>query len=232
MRLFLRRLAVMAVLSTSVMATTAPAQATNVESFHLLVTGVAYVLASTCPFDPPPAPETVCDDFFVVYSQEGHPNEQVRRQPWSLFIDSSRYVFHGPDEPVTVLRARTGQLEGVSGFVDTTHLLTAVVATSVPMSDGSTFEIDLHWDMSGSRFQVAGTDGPIQEPGFPWGSHFVSRCTTENWHAHQTWREGGQITGNLDGTDAASLSLPDFFPSFVGRGVFTINISSHGPGCL
>jgi hypothetical protein len=209
-----------------------PAEATNVETFHLLVTGAAYVLESTCPWDVRPAPETECVDSFVIYFQEGHPSdEHVRRQPWVLFVAETRYIFHSPDEPDTVLHERFGTLEGALGSVDTTHLMKATVADSVPMDDGSTFDVDLRWDMSGRPLNVAGTDGPILEEGVPWGSHVVDRCTTENWHAHQTWRDGGELSGDLDGTDVASLLFPDFYPPFVGRGVFTIAISSHGPGC-
>ena len=72
-----------------------------------------------------------------------------------------------------VLHQRFGILEDAAGYVDTQHLLTAEVTASVPMDDGSTYEVDLVWDMSGTRPHVAGNDGPLADDG-PIPSHLVT----------------------------------------------------------
>lgn len=223
----IRRCVAVLALATSLAVAPSPASAQNIESFHLLVTGVAELFASTCPIETAPAPESECVDTFVLFAQEGFPNERVRNRPWSVLVFETRLVFHDEASPVTILHERFGFLEDPTGSMDTVHLLRASVAAQVPMDDGSTYGIDLDWDMSGTHFNVSGNDGPIQEEGVPWGSHSVDDCLTQNWHAHQTWREGGSISGTLNGVDVSDLIVPSWEP-FMGRGVFTIVISSHG----
>lgn len=203
------------------------ARAADVFQFHLLVTGVASTQVWDCPFaaGPPPAADTECVARFAFVAQEAPPKEGARRAPWTLFAGEGHVLFH-PDGSDELLRERTGFVEGVDASVDR-RLLSARVNATVPMDDGSTVDIDLTWDMAGTRLNVAGIDGPIEEPGVPWGSHFHDRCLTANWLAHQTWREGGQLSGSFDGVDVASLYQD---PHFVGRGVFTITTADHG-GC-
>ena len=226
MRGRLRRSLVLPLVAGS-MLTTSPASGQNLESFHRHVTAAAELLASTCPWGGSLPAETECVDTSVLYAQEGAPNEQIRRQPWFVVVLETRFLFHSEEEPVTVLYERFGFLEGASGFVDTRHLLHASVAAAVPMDDGSVYPLDLDWDMSGTDFHVSGNDGPFNAGGDPWGSHSVDQCLTQNWHAHQTWRWGGSIDGTVDGVDVNALLLPENEP-FIGRGVFTVLISSHG----
>ena len=75
-----------------------------------------------------------------------------------------------PDGSVDVLDERLGFADDVDGFVDGVRLLSARVTASVPMNDGTTLSTDLRWDMAGTAFNVAGTDGPIQEEVAPWAA--------------------------------------------------------------
>ena len=225
----LRRVVVGLVVVTALWIATPAVQAAHVENFHLLVTGVATSFFSTCPFDPPPTQDAECMDRFVLLAQEASPRDQVRRSGYGLFAIESHIIVH-PDGSVDVLDERLGFADDVDGFVDGVRLLPGRVTASVPMNDGTTLSTDLRWDMAGTAFNVAGTDGPIQEEGAPWGSHLVDRCLTENWHAHQTYRREGVVTGSIDGVDVATLYVGPGEP-FVGRGVFTIEIAQHGPRC-
>jgi hypothetical protein len=163
-----------------------PAQAESVENFHLL-TSLASLGTDTCSFEVAPAPESQCLATVVFLVRESQPNDQVRKLSLVVGVLEARYVFHSVDEPVTVLHERSGVVEAPSAFIDA-RLTAAAVTASVPMDDGSTYVMDLAWDMSGAPFQVAGTDGPINEPGIPWGTRLVDDCTTGNWHAHEAWR--------------------------------------------
>lgn len=209
-----------------------PVGARKIESFHLLVTGAAEILASNCSWDAPVDSGTECVDTYVLYAQEGVPNQQVRRRPWYVLVFETTVLINIEGTPPTVVHERFGLLEDPVGSMDIVRLRTASVTASVPMDDGSTYDVDLDWDMSDSPFHVSGNDGPINNDVIPWGSHLVDDCLTQNFHAHQSWRrgDGGAITGTLDGTDVNDLLIPSDEP-FVGRGVFTITIASHGD-CL
>ena len=225
-----RRFVVLSVLGLA-LSIAAPATGQNLESFHLKVTGVAELLASTCPWESIPEPESECVDTFVLFAQEAPPRLHPRRVPWYVLVYEVRYIFHDEDS-FTFLHERFGVLEDPAGSMDTVHLRTASVAGSVPMDDGSTYDLDLEWDLSNQAFHVSGNDGPTNNDVVPWGSHLVDDCLTQNYHAHQTWRRGGTdtISGTLDGTDVDELLIPSDEP-FLARGVFTIVISSHGD-CL
>ena len=215
-----------AVLSVVVVSNALPASAASLVSFHLIVTGVAEVSVSTCPWTEEPPPIGVeCVDTFILYAQEGSPTDQVRTLPWHLVVFENHYVYRG-DGLFEDLSQRFGVLEDPSGSVDTRHLLSATVHGTVPMDDGSSYSVDLRWDMAGTSFNVAGMNGPIQEEGVPWGSHIVDRCLTQNWLAHQTWRAKGQVAGTVDGQDVSSLLIAPLEP-FVGRGIFTVTIAGH-----
>jgi hypothetical protein len=205
---------------------TPTARAADTFQFHLLVTGVAIGEAWDCPDagGQPPAAGTECIIRFAFVAQEAAPNEGPRRAPWFLFAAESHVLFNPVGEN-ELLGERVGFAEGVAASVDE-RLRSAHVDAGVPMSDGSTADVDLTWDMTGTLFNVAGTDGPIQEPGVPWGSQFHDRCFTGNWLAHQTWREGGRLRGSFGGVDVGSLFQP--VPHFVGRGVFTVATVDHG----
>jgi len=207
---------------------TPAARAADSFQFHLLVTGVAIGEAWDCPFagGPPPAVDTECSVRFAFVFQEAAPDEHARRAPWVLIVAEAHVLFH-PDGTDELLDERIGVAEGVVASVDQ-RLRSAHVEAVVPMDEGSPFDVDLTWDMAGTSFNVAGTDGPIDEPGIPWGSHFHDRCFTGNWLAHQTWREGGRLSGSFNGIDVGTLYQPT--PHFVGRGVFTITTADHG-GC-
>ncbi|MEA2580222.1 MAG: hypothetical protein QOE83_1114 [Actinomycetota bacterium] len=231
------RRSIFAVITLVLVSTSTPsALAANTLSYHAHVTGAAEILSSTCPWYGPTPIEVVCSDYFVLYYQEsrliphaGVNSMPARRVPWSLYVSEDRYVFHAPDV-VEELSFRQGLLQGVPGSLDTARLLRASVAANVPMDDGSILSLDLHWDMSQAPLHVAGFDGPIDEAGIPWGTHTADRCSTANWLAHQIWREGGAITGSVNGVDASSLSFPALEP-FMDKGQFTVILTDHGPSC-
>jgi hypothetical protein len=228
MRNRVRRLASLVVIVGMSVWLTPAARAEGVLSFHHQVIGAAEIAASTCPWAYPD-PGAECTDWFVLYFQAGSPNTQVRSQPWRVNVYEVHYIFNTPDD-IEVLSERFGTTQVTGGTFDLTHLTFASITAAVPMDDGSTFHLSLRWDLAAVPFNVAGNDGPIQEEGVPWGTHLVTSCITGNWHAHQAWREGGSITGSLDGTDVADLFYGPVEP-FLGRGVFTITIATHGDDC-
>jgi hypothetical protein len=215
-----------------------PASAANVTNFHHPAT-VVELDASTCSIDVA-VYEVECSDTFVSFGRvSAHDRFGLRtppthKNPWFVFVYDAHYILHrgpSPEEPeFELLYERVGFLEGASGSMDTARLLSADVSAEVPMDDGSMLALDLQWDFSGTELHVSGNDGPIQEEGAPWGSHISDPCFTANWHAHQTWRWGGSITGELDGVDASTLFHFNEGP-FIGRGVFTVIETEYG-GCI
>ena len=93
-----------------VLSVAAPAIGQNLESFHLKVTGVAELLASNCPWDTIPEPETECVDTFILFAQEAPPRLHPRRVPWYVLVYEARFIFHDEDSQ-TLLHERFGVLE-------------------------------------------------------------------------------------------------------------------------
>jgi len=204
-----------------------PAGATLGTSFHLKVTAAFLGFLSTCPFDEDGGvvPGTECTDVFFIVAQESAPQEGTGQQPWHLVVIESHVLIHS-NEDVELLHERFGVLEDPPELaIDSVHLRYASVAGVVPMDDGSRLAVDLIAEQAGA-LHVDGMDGPIDEPGVPWGEHIRDECSTQNWLAHQVWRADGSLTGTIAGHDVADLYLTPGTP-FLGRGVFTINIATH-----
>jgi hypothetical protein len=199
----------------------------DTQTIHGKASGVAEVLLSTCPWDAPPAPDTVCTDLVVQLFQESiAPDQPTHRQPWILRAHETTSRYNAATDDFTLLQERLGLLNNPVADIDIVHLRRASFHDQIPMSDGSTLDVDLTIDEPGPLF-VAGTDGPSQEGGLTWGQHIVGACSTENWLAHQTFRWDGILAGTISGYDLDSVHLAPHEP-FIGRGVFTVTLAEHG----
>ena len=207
----------------------APATAGGAETFHYTVDGVAEIAGSTCPFgDWTPSVATACEDWIALLYRTSPSPRQHNRVPWRLELTRASVVVH-PGGDVDVVWEAYGIAEDVEATFDERHLRFATVRAAVPMSDGTTRNVDLAWDGSGTRLRTDGNDGPFnQANGID--RHYVDRCFTANDHAHQTYRANVAATGTIDGTSVAAMPYLARFDPFLGRGHFDVVIVRHG-GC-
>ena len=207
---------------------TTPALAANVVNDHEIVTGYTEVYWSTCPWVE--GGPDVCYDTKVEFFQNAFPGHSKGPLPWVVTAETSTWVFH-PDGSVDVT-AEWGFTEDVDGELDFARYKSASFAAEVPMSDGSSFAVDLQIEMSGER-NVSGHDGPY-DSGLPdehWGQHLNDGCLMQNWFNHQAWRYGGNVTGTVGGTDVSTLYPAPWSPFMEGRSVYTVILTEHGLEC-
>ena len=197
-------------------------------TFHLKVPAAAEFFGTSCPNEWP-AIDTRCEDIGVLYYRESEPST-LRNAQWSVFVHHQAVVLH-PDRTVTGLFDIGGILENPQGTFDEKTFTFASVHGSVPMSDGSTADIDLTWDMAAAQLNHGGNDSLFNVINGI-NRHYADRCLTVNSLAHQQWRAGapGQITGSIMGTNVEEWDRPEFEPLIAGRSVFTFVYVEHG-GC-
>lgn len=161
----------------------------------------------------------------MIYFQAGYGNEAARRQPWILAVDEEHGRYHADTNTYEFEWARSGRTEVAQGYIDTTHMLDASVSGSVPMSEGAAVDVDLRWDMSATEVQNSN--------GLAGGDRYFDRCTTSNYLFNRRFRQGGTVTGSLDGVDTASLYSPQWgLPYVSGRAVSTFVVTEHSPACV
>ena len=207
----------------------APAQAANVRNDHSFVTGYTQVYWSDCPWVE--GGPNVCHDTLVEFFQHTYRNDSRNHTPWAVFAETSTWVFQ-PDGSVDIAR-EWGFTEDVAGELDSARQLSAWFKADVPMSDGSSFAVDLQVEMTGEH-EVSGYDGPF-DSGLPdehWGQHLNDGCLMQNWFNHQAWRYGGNVTGTVGGTDVSTLYPAPWSPFMEGRSVFTVIVTEHGINCV
>jgi hypothetical protein len=226
-----RILVLLAVFGTTFLAgSSASGGATPALTNHLLVPAAAEFFGSTCAHTPyPPLVDTQCDDIFVLYFRESAPST-IHIAPWALFVNHHVVVQH-PDGSDTVLLDTSGYVENPEGSFDEMTFATASVRGSLPMSDGSTAEVDLTWDMAEAELQHGGNDSSYNVvKGID--RHFSDRCLTVNSFAHQQWRAGapGEISGSIVGRNVEYWDRPEYEPFIAGRSVYTFVYAQHG-GC-
>jgi hypothetical protein len=186
--------------------------------------------ASTCPFtDEPPAQDTFCHDWIIVYGREASPRE-LRDAPWALFAFHSTFTWHA-DGSFTPASEGFGVAFDPIGTFDEKRYTTATVSGTVPTSDGGQVAVDLAWDMSLAELNHGGNNSAFNVVNGI-DRHVNDRCLTLIHNAHQQWRSGppGVISGTIDGHDVDSLYRPDFEPFIAGRSHFTVVTVEHG-GC-
>ncbi len=202
------------------------AAASRAETGHLIVDGFAEVFESTCPFgDWVPEVATECEDWIASLFKESAP-KQHNRAPWGVFLVRARSLVH-PSGVVDTLDETSGVTYEVESDFDERHLRFARARASVPMSDGSTRQVNLAWDGSDVRLQVAGNTGPYHLNRGT-SHHGVSRCFTTNHNYQQTYRAYVSATGTVDGVDVADIPYSQLHDPFIGRGRFTAVEVVHG----
>ena len=213
-----RRLVVLLTVVAAFIGTT-HSSAGQARRFDAQIDGVAEVFGSTCPFgDWVPEEPTLCEDWMVHLFKESEPKRH-NDAPWGLFVFRALSRVN-PDGTVDTLWEKWGMTFDLeeSSF-DERRLRFASVRASVPMSDGSTADVDVTWDGSDAPLQVAGNSGPYH---FNNGidRHVVDRCFTTNNNFQQTYRAGPEvaIAGTIDGTDVQNIPYFNFFQPFLGRG--------------
>jgi hypothetical protein len=220
-------LGLVALLATgSGLLTTPTASAANFVNIHLMVAGVANLDVSTCPYAGPPTVDTDCTDTYVALFQEGLSADHPRPGPWAAFVHQVHYIAH-PDTTATNLAERAGFSTNVVASFDVARLTNAQYAMSMPMDDGSVFPFDVTIDASAMPLNTAGNLGPFESSGT---GHFVDSCLTSNVFNHERWRQGGTVTGSIDGVPVASLYVAPWSPSLVDA-VWSIVLTTHGPAC-
>src|SRR4051794_8457407 len=208
----MRRLVVLVSLfaATLLGGSSASGGATPAVTFHVLVPAAAEFFGSTCEGKPYPPPiDTYCDDIYVIYYRESEPST-IRTAQWGLDVHHVVVVQH-PDGSTTDLVDTFGTLVNPEGSFDQKTFAAAAVRGSVSMSDGSTAEVDLTWDMADAELHHGGNDSSFNVvKGID--RHFSNQCLTVNSFAHQQWRAGspGQITGSIIGRNVDFWARPDY----------------------
>ncbi len=214
-RRLLIALAVAGLVSALVPAAVAAQSAASVARVN--VEGVAVANFGDCPLSEPWPLGTVCRDsniqlFREVVAFDGG-SVALTNQPWIVTllqltatqtaggIVESDFAFGVVENPPSVA-------------FDTQHLSFASVSAQIPMSDGSTADIDVSWEPTSERV-VFGNDGHLNaDLGLP--RHDVGPCFTFNSNAHEKIRVA-EMTGTLNGAAVQSypLTAPDDPPAFI-----------------
>jgi hypothetical protein len=183
------------------LAPTAVLAASPTVTFHALVPFGFEHFVSTCPVTPwTPLSYTVCDDWYVNFAQDVVPGDH---SPAPLSIYAFHHVWTAFPDGTGEISFAQGYTEVTAGAADTVHLLWGWERASVPMDDGSTVDINLAWDMSGTAFRAFGVLSPVALNNFPdW--HTVDPCFTQNIIEPTHWRGGGSITGTIGGVDLSA----------------------------
>jgi hypothetical protein len=146
--------------------------------------------------------DTPCTGIFVFYVREDSPdgfdNEFPNGRAGAQFAVGAGIVnLVARDGEIRVLSEVFGLTFMNTGTYDAQHLDFASVQAAIPMSDGSTFEVDLRWSADQPR-DLFGNDGPVSEgEGFP-ATHFRTQCLTANYLDHQKFRHA-TVAGTLGG---------------------------------
>ena len=147
--------------------------------------------------------DTPCTGIVVFYGREDLPNplpdtEFPAGRAGAQFyaaVAIANLIAH--DGEVEVISEVFGHTFTNTGTYDAQHLAFATVQAAIPLSDGSTFDVDLRWSAEEPR-QLFGNDGPLSEGSSLPATHFRTECLTANYLDHQKVRVG-TATGTLDG---------------------------------
>jgi hypothetical protein len=189
------------------------------------VDGFATANFGDCPLSEPWPLGTVCRDSIVSLFREavafdGGP-VALPGHPWIVTLD--QLTATQTADGIVESDFATGAVENPTSVTfDMQHLSFASVRAEIPMSDGSTADIDVRW-MPISERVVFGNDGHLHaDSGFP--RHAVGPCFTFNSNAHEKIRIA-EMSGTLNGAVVQSypLTLPDDPPAFLeGRNHFVL----------
>jgi hypothetical protein len=154
------------------------------------VNGYASGYAGDCP-DVAPALPGVCTEWFISPFRAGVAQDGGGVAPpkssWDLFLLHHTLTFPGgggdPEESDVALA-----FVPVSAVTyDRQHLRYASVrATDIPLSDGTTADVDARWEATSDRF-VFGNNGPALAD-FGLVRHVNDECLTANYQGHQKFR--------------------------------------------
>jgi hypothetical protein len=173
----------------------------------------AVLYTDSCPLTTP-AVDTPCIAITVFYFREDLPNGGLvsapsvpggrGRVPFDALAIVEDVVIH-PDGSAELKGSIDGQTFTNSGTYDAQHLEFASVQAVIPMSDGTTFTVDLQWTADGDR-QLFGSNGPAsEEDGLP-EAHFRTPCLTANYLDHQKFRHA-VASGTLNGVPTSDYAF-------------------------
>jgi len=193
----------------------------------------ANLFADTCPLSNPDV-DTACTAYVVFYSREDLPEGGLlppdvpggrAKALFNAIAEIDDVVVH-PDGTADGSVRAFGILFDANGTYDKTPLSGASVVASVPMSDGSTFDLDVQWVADGTIMK-SGNDGPeSEEEGFP-ALRFHDACTTANFNDHQRFALA-TISGTIGGINVESFG---FRAGAIFNNWFHWTIVTHG-NCL
>jgi hypothetical protein len=109
---------------------------------------------------------------------------------------------------------------------DRQHLAFASVKTQIPLTDGTTADVDFHWTAISDR-SVYGNDG-IALGDFGLIRHYVDKCSTQVNQAHQKFRVA-EMTGTLNGAPVHTYS--SFPAGYISFNHFVFIDVSKGETC-
>jgi hypothetical protein len=91
------------------------------------------------------------------------------------------------------------------------------------MSDGSVFDVNIHWVADGPVAKFGNSGSESQEEGFP-VQRFRDACTTANFNDHQKAAHAS-ASGTIGGIDVGSFGNRN---AFIFNNSFTWTVVTHG----
>jgi hypothetical protein len=179
--------------------------------------GYAFAFFGNCPDVDPLPPGTVCRDAQLAVFREGVAigggTVAPPKTPW--FVTVFQYTVEiEPNGDAVLTDERFGFrfLDPTAVTYDREHLAFASLQTQIPMTDGTTVDVDFRWQAISTRL-VFGNDGPSLGD-FGRVRKFVDKCSTQVNQGHQKFRVAA-MTGTFDGAAVQSYeSSPSAFISF------------------
>lgn len=228
-----RCLAILTVLLVVACPTVAAADSPGVSVERFKVTGIVESTFGDCPQVDVVPSGTVCREAVVTLWNEGAAIDggglAQTNTPWRLWVFQATLTFGDvAGEPVES-DLRWGYLpvvEPADMTFDRQHLMFASVSTEVAMSDGTTANVDFHWQATSDRI-LSGNNGYALSD---WGllHHFVDQCLTHEIQAHQKVRIA-VMSGTFDGVPVHSYTVLPF--SYIASNQFVYIDVIHGPRC-
>lgn len=194
--------------------------------FYEKVDGYLQGYPGDCPPAEAPQDPLVCHEVVLTAFRVGT-NETTIAPPkasWVLIVLRHTLSFPGGGGEPTESDVVEGFSEDPVVTFDQQHLSAArVVADDVPMTDGSTLDVDATWTATSDRLHY-GNDGPaIAEGGLV--HHLKGGCLNSVNQAHQKYRLA-HVHAILDGTPSDDLSMF----AFIAYNHFTY-LEVHPQGC-
>ena len=205
-----RILTVLAVAALVLGASPAVAAASNTDKLLWLWAEGAQTGVDTCPQGNIEV-DTACVAYTIFYAREGLPQvskpdptvpDGRAKTPFYASASIVDVVLHPDGSADESLRA-SGYTFDNTGTYDKAHLSAASVVASIPMSDGSTFDVNVLWAADGAAAKYGNSGPESEQVGFP-ARAIRDSCTTANFLDHQKNRDAAS-SGTIGGMDLDSF---------------------------